>query len=156
MKNSTKLSDTIHLLAAVQIIREIAERRGLPLKGLLSSAALAESIHTNPGYVRQLMMLARKAHLLLSERGKSNPSLARPAKDISLLDIYRTVAGEKSLLTLDAHINPECRVGVAIQHSLSDAYRKIQSSAESEMAKISLQDIINGYYARTGGDALPD
>lgn len=156
MKHSTKLSDTIHMLATVQIVREVAERRGLSLKGLLSSTAIAESIHTNPGYVRQLMMITRKADLLICERGKSNPLLARPAKDISLLDIYRAVEGKTPLLTLDTHINPECRVGVAIQHSLGDAYRKIQKSAESEMGRITLQDIIDGFYARTGDDKLPD
>ena len=156
MKHSTKLSDTIHLLAAVQIIREVSERRGTPLNGLLSSAAIAESIRTNPGYVRQLMMIARKADLLVSERGKPNPSLARSADEISLLDIYRAVEGEKPLLVLDTHINPECRVGVAIQHSLGEAYGRIQESAENEMARITLRDIINGYYSRVGEDALPD
>lgn len=156
MKHSTKLSDTIHLLATVQIIREVSERLGNPPNSLLSSAAIAESIHTNPGYVRQLMMIARKADLLVTERGKSNPSLARPAKEISLLDIYRAAEGEKPLLTLDTHTNPECRVGVAIQHSLGDAYGKIQESAEREMARITLRDIIDGYYARVGDEALPD
>lgn len=156
MAISTRLSDTVHLLATVQIIREIAAKTGQPVRELLTSAAIATSIHTNPGYVRQLMMAVNRAGLLACERGRANPRLTRPAREISLLEIYRAVAGEKPLLQLDTNINPECNVGVAIQQSLGDAYGKIQNEAEKEMAKINLQDIIDGFYKRAGDDKFPD
>lgn len=156
MASSTRLSDTVHLLATVQIIRELSSRTVKDLKECLSSTAIAASIHTNPGYVRQLMMASSKAGLLICERGRANPMLARDAHNISLLDIYRAVAGEKPLLHLDANINPECNVGVSIQLALGDAYAEVQKCAENAMAKISLQDIIDDFYKRTGGNQIPD
>lgn len=156
MKYPTRLSDTVHLLAAIQIVREVAARSGRDLGRLLTSAALAESLHTNPAYVRRLMGIAGRGGLLATERGKANPALARPATEISLLDVYRVVEGDARLLKLDTHINPDCRVGKAIQFSLGDAYGNVQRAAEDEMARISLQRIIDGYYVRMGMDALPD
>ncbi len=156
MKYSTRMSDTTHLLAAIQIVREVAERTGKDLKHLLSSAAIARSLHTNPAYVRKLMVIASRAGLLVTKKGKANPELSRTASEISLLDIYRAVEGDNRLLKLDTHINPECNVGKAIQFSLGDAYDEIQRAAEKAMAEISLQDVIEGYYSRMGRDALPD
>lgn len=153
---STRLSDMVHLLATVQIVREVAARQGCEIKGFLSSSAIAASIHTNPGYVRQLMMTARRANLLLCERGRANPVLSRAAKDISLLDIYRAVEKEKPLLRLDTHINPECNVGRGIQLALGAAYEEIQKSAEESMEKITLQNIIDDFYSRMGNGRLPD
>ena len=51
MKYSTKLSDAVHVLCFISIN---------PSQDL-SSAAIAKSIHTNPGYVRQIMMSLKKA-----------------------------------------------------------------------------------------------
>ena len=155
-KYPTRLSDTAHLLAVIQIVREVAERAGGDLRPLLSSAAIARSLHTNPAYVRKLMGLASRAGLLRTEKGKANAMLARPAAEISLLDIYRAVEGNNRLLKLDTHINPACNLGKAIQYALGDAYSEVQAAAEEAMAAISLQDIISGYYRRMGADALPD
>ncbi|MDO5536904.1 MAG: Rrf2 family transcriptional regulator [Desulfovibrionaceae bacterium] len=156
MGNSTRLSDTVHLLATVQIVREVALRKGEDARACLSSAAIAASIHTNPSYVRQLMMTASRAGLLVCERGRANPVLGRPAREISLLDIYRAVEKEKPLLRLDTHINPECNVGIGIQMSLGSSYDKVQKCAEECMATITLQDVIDGFYSRMGRDSLPD
>lgn len=156
MKYPTRLSDTIHLLAAIQIVREVTSRNGQNPCKLLTSAALAESLHTNPAYVRKLMGCAVRGGLLVTTRGKARPELAKSASDISLLDMYRAVEGDNSLLKLDAHTNPVCNVGKAIQFSLGDAYAEVQRAAEEAMGSISLQDIIDGYYSRIGRDAFPD
>lgn len=155
MRHATRLSDTVHLLAFIQIVREIQEKRGKDACPLLTSAAIAKSIHTHPAYVRQLMATLRKANLLHGERGKANPVLARPAAEISLLDIYRAVEGVKPLLHLDTHTNPLCHVGVLIQHALGEAYQQIQHSTEASMAALSLQDIISAFYTRAGQNVLP-
>ena len=48
MKYSTKLSDTVHVMVLIAINQEKS----------LSSASIAESVHTNPGFVRQLMSVS--------------------------------------------------------------------------------------------------
>jgi len=68
---------------------------------------------------------------------------------ITLLDIYRAVEGEKPLLHLDTHTNPECGVGIYIQLSLQDFFDQIQEKAEEEMKSITLQDILDRYQEKT-------
>ena len=139
MKYSTKLSDTVHVMVLIAINKEKS----------LSSASIAESVHTNPGFVRQLMLKLKKAGLMTSVAGHARPSLSKPADQITLLDVYKAVEGEKPLLHLDTHTNPDCGVGMNIQLSLQEFYNEIQKNAEEKMNTITLQDIINTYYQRT-------
>ena len=135
MKYSTRVSDAVHILAFI----------ALDPKGSLSSGSIAESIHTNPGCVRQLMSSLRKADLLFSIKGHPKPALARQPSAITLLDVYKAAEGEKPLLHLDTHTNPECGVGIYIQLSLQGCFDQIQAKAEEEMQKITLQDILDRY-----------
>ena len=86
---------------------------------------------------------------MTSVAGHAHPSLSKPADQITLLDIYKAVEGEKPLLHLDTHTNPDCGVGINIQLSLQGFYNEIQKNTEEKMNMITLQDIINTYYQRT-------
>ena len=67
MKYSTRLSDAVHILAFIALYPDCD----------LASNKLAESIQTNPAYVRQLMSALRKGGLLVSVKGHPRPALAR-------------------------------------------------------------------------------
>lgn len=138
MKYSTKLSDSIHIL--VFIYTNPGDD--------LSSATIARSLQTNPSCVRQFMMKLRKAGILNSVAGHAKPTLAREAKNITMLDIYRAVEGEKPLLHLDTHTNPECGVGVNIQYAIQEYYDEIQKIVEEKMSYITLEDIVESYYQK--------
>ncbi len=140
MKYSTKLSDAVHIMAFIAIHQEYD----------LSSTVIADSIQTNPAFVRQIMMKLKKAGLMSSVNGHAKPSLAKPAEEITLLDIYKAVEGSKPLLHLDTHTNPDCGVGVNIQLALQDYYSEIQKGTETHMSGISLQDIIGLYRKKAG------
>ncbi len=140
MKYSTKLSDAVHIMAFIAIHQEYD----------LSSTVIADSIQTNPAFVRQIMMKLKKAGLMSSVNGHAKPSLAKPTEKITLLDIYKAVEGSKPLLHLDTHTNPDCGVGVNIQLALQDYYNEIQKGTEKHMSSISLQDIIELYHKKTG------
>lgn len=135
MKYSTKLSNATHILAYIHLN---------PLQSL-SSTDIAVSICTNPSYVRQIMTKLKNAGLIHSTRGQAKPILDREPEQITLLDIYRAVEGDKPLLHLDTNVNPECNVGVYIQYSLSDYYEVVQKVAEDKMAQITLADILKTY-----------
>ena len=141
MKYSVKVSHAVHILVFIYTAE------GIPL----SSNKIAESIHTNPGCVRQMMSLLRNAGLLKSVTGHPKPELAKAPEKISLLDIYKAVEGDKPLLHLDTHTNPECGIGVNIQFALQDFYDKVQREAEESMAAIKLSDIIDRFYERIEG-----
>ena len=138
MKYPTRLSDAVHIMAFIAL--NPADR--------LSSDKIAESIHTNPAYVRQLMSALRKAGLLLSTKGHPRPELARAPRDITLLDAYRALEGSKPLLHQDTHTNPACGVGVNIQLALRDCYDLVQAQAEEAMRRITLQEVLDRYAAK--------
>ena len=78
--------------------------------------------------------------------------LAKEAGEITLRDVYRAIEGDKPLLHLDTHTNPECGVGVNIQLALQEYYDRIQAAAEAEMERITLQDVLDGYHERIKGN----
>ena len=138
MKYPTKLSDAVHILAFL----------GLHPGAELTSEKIAESVQTNPAYVRQLMSALRKGGLLTSVKGHPRPALAKPPGELTLLDAYRAVEGEKPILHQDTHTNPACGVGVNIQLVLADCYREVQSAAEQRMREITLAEIMERYHQR--------
>lgn len=138
MKYSRKLSDTIHCLAFIH----------LGEKEHLTSAKIAESVKTNPAYIRQLMATLKKAGLITNTQGQANACLSRPANQINMLDIYRAAEGDKPLLHLDIDTNPECGVGIHVQLAIGDFYQEIQKTAEQKMKEITLQDIIDRYHEK--------
>lgn len=135
MKYPTRLSDAVHILAFIALYPDCD----------LTSNKLAESIQTNPAYVRQLMSALRKGGLLISVKGHPRPALAREPEKITLLDAYRAVEGNKPLLHQDIHTNPACGVGVNIQLVLRDCYDLVQARAEEAMRSITLQEILDHY-----------
>ena len=87
---------------------------------------------------------------MTSVAGHARPSLSKPADQIYNCWIFiKAVEGDKPLLHLDTHTNPECGVGINIQLSLQGFYNEIQKGAEAKMNTITLQDIIDTYYQRT-------
>ena len=123
MKYPTRLSDAVHILAFIALYPDCD----------LTSNKLAESIQTNPAYVRQLMSALRKGGLLVSVKGHPRPALAREPEKITLLDAYRAVEDNKPLLHQDIHTNPACGVGVNIQLVLRYFYIDVQKTAEQRI-----------------------
>ncbi|MDO4649656.1 MAG: Rrf2 family transcriptional regulator [Eubacteriales bacterium] len=144
MRYSTKLSDAAHILVLI----------ALNPYDELTSQQIARSIATNPGFVRQIMSMLRKSGLIVSITGHAKPALSRPASEISLLDIYRAVEGDKPLLHLDIDTNPDCGVGIGIQSALKDYYAEIQELAEQRMKHITLQNIVDTYKNKAGIDDI--
>ena len=83
MRYSTRLSDAIHIMVYISLYKE----------GPITSAKIAESIHTNPAYVRMLMAKLKAAGLIKSQRGSAKTQVARPTDEITLFDLYRAIEG---------------------------------------------------------------
>ena len=135
MKYSTRLADAIHILVYIGVFPEQP----------ITSSDIANSIQTNPAYVRTIMASLKSAKLIDGTQGKACPTLSKAPNEISLLDVYKAIEGDKPLLHLDTHVNPECTVGIYVQEAISDCYEEVQAAAESRMQQISLQDIIEQF-----------
>ena len=94
------------------------------------------------------MAALKNAGLISNTQGQANACLTKPADEITMLDVYRAVEGEKPLLHLDIDINPECGVGINVQLAIGDFYEEIQEAAEQKMREITLQDIIDRYHEK--------
>lgn len=132
MRVSTRFSDSIHILAFIDIYQ----------KEKLSSELIASSIETSPVVVRRLMGTLREAGLIDTKKGTAEPKLSKNPREITLLDVYLAVEGDKQLFTLDTNTNPDCIVGGNIQKVLGAYYEDAKMAALRKFNNVSLQDII--------------
>lgn len=133
MKYSIQFSDTIHILAYIEIFKDTT---------YLSSEMIASSVETNAANVRKIMSHLKKANLIVTQTGKAKPSLAKTPNEITLFDIYQSIEGNTNLIQVDSKTNPDCVVGANIQAVLTSTYTRLQASVEAEMTQITLQQII--------------
>lgn len=134
MKVSTRFSDSIHILAFIDIYNG---------KIPLSSDNIAGSVEISPVMVRRLMSQLKKAGLIETKSGASpDPRLAKPAENISLLDIYLAVEKDKPIFEIDHETNPQCIVGGNIQSTLEYYYQSAENAALAKLNQTSLADVI--------------
>ena len=136
MKYSMKVSHAVHIMVFIQTAQ------GLPV----TSDKIAESIHTNPGCVRQIMSKLRKAGLLKSVTGHPLPELARDPSAISLLDIYKAVENEKPWTPTPIRNAESVLISSLLCRSSMIKFKKTQKIPWQESVwQILLDDFTNGY-----------
>lgn len=133
MKISTRFSDSIHILAFIDIYHGT-----IPL----TSNNIAKSIETSPVVVRRLMSTLNKAGLINTTHGAADPLLAKKPAEISLYDIFLAIEGDTHLFSIDERTNPHCIVGGNIQETLSEYYQQAENAAKAKLATTTLQDVI--------------
>lgn len=132
MKYSVKLSHAIHILAYIEMFQGTD----------LSSKVIAQSINSHPASVRKIMSHLNKSELINTQMGKANPKLSKNPSQITLFDILESVEKDFSLFHNDDTPAPDCIIGGNIQNTLADRYQQLQEILETEMAQITLEDII--------------
>jgi len=114
-------------------------------EGPVSSSMIAGSVNTNPAVIRRMLGLLAKAGLTSATMGSGGGTvLAKPAKDVMLLDIYRAVE-EPGILTLHANApNPACEVGKGITAVLGGVIGRAEHAMETVLADVSVLDMVRG------------
>jgi Rrf2 family protein len=109
----------------------------------IHSAVLAESVNTHPSFVRKSLSKLSKAGLVSTSRGKNGASkLARSAKTITVLDIYRASSAPAAFAV---HRYPEkriCPISVGIKGCMNSILAQAQGSFEKALARITLADVV--------------
>ena len=135
MATNIQFSIAVHILAGLAC--------GCDHKGVTSSH-LAESVNTSPSFVRRTLAKLSKAGLVETATGKAGACwLARDAKDISLLDVYRAVDAPKVFAIHDYSEQKSCFVSCHIKTALENALVKTQKAMETSLAEISLAQIVS-------------
>ncbi len=98
----TKFSSAIHALILISESQEP-----------MNSDQIAESVGTNPSYIRKLTTRLAKAGIIEGRRGVSGFRMNKKPEEITMLDIYRAVNETENVHLFDVHQNPSdaCIVG---------------------------------------------
>jgi Rrf2 family protein len=110
----------------------------------ITSAHLAMSVNTSPSFVRRTLAKLSKAGLVETATGKAGACwLAKDAKAISLLDIYKAVDAPKAFSIHSYAEQKVCTVSCHIKAALEKALAKTQKAMEASLAEISLAQIVS-------------
>ena len=134
MQITSRLTMAAHMVSAIDYFKDMQP---------VTSSFLAKSIGTSPVMVRTIMGMLKEAGIISSSKGKRGIDLARPLKDITLLDLWRAVDTTEadSLFHFHESPSPLCPVGRNIHAILDDKFSDIQRAMEAEMRKYTLEDI---------------
>lgn len=134
MAINTQFPIAVHILAA------LGYRSGRDT----TSAQLAASVNTSPSFVRRTLAKLSKAGLVETATGKAGACwLAKDAKNISLLDIYKAVDAPKAF-SIHHYIEQQtCPVSCHIKTALDKALDKTQKAMETSLRDISLAQIVS-------------
>src|SRR5499433_318037 len=115
----------------------------------ISSATLSESVNADPTFVRKSLSKLSKAGLVATKRGKSGATvLARPPRQITLLDIYRASGAPPAFAIHSYPADKRCPVSCNLKECMAGVLSQAQDSFERSLAKITLATLI-GQIIRT-------
>ena len=131
--NDTRFSSAVHLLILVS-----------EAESPMSSAQIAESIGSNPSWVRKLAASLRKAGIITSHPGQAGFKLAVPTDELPLLDVYQAACGQEAVRVFEAHRNPSdaCIVGRHIQPVVWALFADVDEAASRALREKTLADCI--------------
>ena len=123
---------------AVHILALLEQGRGEPV----TSEYIAGSVNTNASLVRRLLGLLHRAGLTSAQLGTGGGALlARPAGEITLLDVYRAVDEGDLFAMHRERPNPACPVGRNIQAALETSIDRAARAMETELARTTVADV---------------
>ena len=130
---------------AVHILTMLAGSRGEPV----TSERIAASVNTNPSFIRRLLSTLSRAGLTTSQLGTGGGALlARPAGEVTLLDVYRAVDEGEVFGMHREQPDPGCAVGRNIQAELRIRMDAATRALEAELARTTLAELAGGISRR--------
>ncbi|MDE6710310.1 MAG: Rrf2 family transcriptional regulator [Oscillospiraceae bacterium] len=133
MQFSSRLTIATHILLCIETFKDDYK---------VTSNFLAGSINTNPVIVRNILGLLSSAGIVEIKAGVGGASLTKSPNEITLLDIFKAVEKEESLFHFHENPNPQCPVGRTVHSVMDGKLENIQYAMENEMAKITLNQLV--------------
>ena len=135
MRHDSRLSRMLHVL--IHMGRH---------DGAMTSEMIATMLDANPVVIRRTMAGLRDEGYVVSARGHGGGwTLARPLKDLTLLDIYRAV-GEPSIFALGpAYDMPGCLIEQAVNSTLQDVFDEAEQLLRKRLAAVTLADVARDF-----------
>ena len=133
----------IRFPTALQIMLTLAnsERLGHPL---VTSAQLANGVGSTASLVRRLLVPLAHHGMVRASHGKSGGvRIARPALEITLGDIYKSVVGDKQLLVARAGVPHLCDVSGRIEGYFESLAADADEAVISMLRRRTLEESLN-------------
>lgn len=128
MTTSTRFPVAIHILVV------IAVQEGTPVP----SKVIADSVNSHASVIRRILISLNKAKITDARLGSGGGAiLARPARKISLLDVYRAVEDQEFFSFHRGGPNLECMIGRSILPVVT---------IKLDRAKLAFKDELDGVY----------
>jgi len=130
--DNTQFSIAVHVLV------------GVARYGQVSSCDLAGSVNANPVFIKRIIGKLAKSGLVVSSRGRlGGNQLARAAKDISLLDVYRAVNAPSLFAVHQYPKVASCVISLNIQEVMNDVLARAQLNFERELGELNIQQMLD-------------
>lgn len=130
--DNTQFSIAVHVLVGIAKYKHV------------NTVQLAQSVNTNPIFIKRIVGKLAKNGLLISSRGRNGGNcLVREAKDISLLDVYRAVNAPTLFAIHHYEKVASCSISSNIQQALTDIRSDLQNEVEQKLVQISIQDMLD-------------
>ena len=138
MRVSTQFPVAVHIMLMVA---------GFPDQKM-TSEVLSESAGINPVIIRNIFSKLNAAGLLETKSGRGKTTVMRPAKEITLWDIYTAVESDETDEVFKLHQNTSetCVVGSNIHELLTPHLDEAVNAVKSVFSKVTLADLIQELY----------
>jgi len=143
------LGRNTHFTLAVHILSVLALYE-LAKEGPTPSAKLAESADTNPAFLRQQIGRLKEGGFVKTKLGTGGGTLlAKSAKDITLLDVYRFTEGQTTLQSHHVREGSSCPVGRNIGAFFSELETDLDGLIAKRLKKTTIQQIAKEMLAKS-------
>lgn len=122
----------------------------------LSSSQIAHSVNTNPVTIRKILCSLSNAGLINTLQGAEGGSmLARPAQEISLLDVYHATEQAGVFTLYPSTPNDDCPCGRHMEPVLAAVFSEAEAAMTRVLAGKSLTDIMHDVDTHLLADIQP-
>lgn len=133
MVQSSRFATAVHILTLLATEKDQS----------MTSEYVASSVNTNPVVIRRLLGKLAEAGLVSSCPGSAGGSrLARPARDITLQDVYAAVESGELFGEASQVPSARCPVGKHIGEVLQPRLRAAETAASGSLRKTSIADLM--------------
>ncbi len=139
MSANSRFTTAVHALCWI----ELSTRHGRPA---LTSAEIADSLASHPVLVRRILAPLRDdGTLRVTGRGPgAGWRLGRPAAEISLLDVHRSLAEEGPFALHSHEPKQDCPVGFGIRPVLAGVYARVEDAIARELRSSTIAGVLDG------------
>ncbi|QBD82377.1 Rrf2 family transcriptional regulator [Ktedonosporobacter rubrisoli] len=135
MSTSSRFTVALHILTWMALVSRQRE--------IVTSDQIAASVNTNPVFIRRILGLLEKAHLVTVQHGTgAGWKLAHKAEEISLLDVFQAVEQAPLFEMHHSQPNQACPVGRGIQPALKGFYENAENALKQQLAQTTIADVL--------------